>query len=185
MPRARVTASITTGGQRTNLFGVGYHDHNWGNTAPASILDHWYWGHAHLADYTFVALRAVSHAKYGNRVFPALLFARGREILAQRTTAFDFSAVDESVEPTTGVPLAGRLVYQVDARAAHYRLEFTRSRDVLAFGFGEARGYLRFVGDVRMERSAGAAEPEVTSGSGLWEILSFGSRQTASGVSAQ
>jgi hypothetical protein len=174
MARARVTASITLGGRRQQLSGLGYHDHNWGNSAPASIVDHWYWGHVHLGPYTFVAVRAVSHAKYGRRVFPVFLLAQGGEILAQSTTdGLGFLAHDESVEPSTGVPVASRLTYELEARGERFRVDFARRRDVLALGFGDAGGYLRFVGDARLERQGGPA----FEGQGLWEILSFGPRQ--------
>lgn len=184
MPRARVTAEITAGGRRERLAGVGYHDHNWGNVAPASAIDHWYWGHAHVGEYTAVMLRAVSHAKYGNEVLVAFLLARGGEALAQGTDGLGFSALDEAREPSTGVPVAGRLIYQIPAGDERYRVEFARRRDVLALSFGDAGGYLRFVGDVRIERAGGAGASEVASGDGLWEVLSFGPRQRAAAAPA-
>ncbi|WP_437309504.1 hypothetical protein [Sorangium sp. So ce388] len=185
MPRARVTAEITAGGRRERLGGVGYHDHNWGNVAPASAIDHWYWGHAHIGEYTVVTLRAVSHAKYGKAVLVAYLLARGGEVLAQGTEGLELSAIGEARDPGTGVPVASRLIYEIPAGDARYRLEFARRRDVLALGFGDAGGYLRFVGDARLERVGGAGAPEGASGDGLWEVLSFGPRQAAGAPAAQ
>jgi hypothetical protein len=179
MPRARVSATIKNGDRTEALSGVGYHDHNWGNVAPASIVDHWYWGHTHVGDVTLVALHAVSHAKYGKVVFPAFLLMRGGEVLAEGVEGLEFSAVDEAPESQTGVPVASRLVYGLPVGDSRYQVEFVRRRDVLALGFGEAGGYLRFVGDTRVERTRDGKTLEDIRGDGLWECLSFGPRQAS------
>lgn len=177
MPRARVIAELTTSGRSERLTGIGYHDHNWGNAAPASLIDHWYWGHSHLGDYTIVTLRLVSAAKYGKQVISAFLLGRGSTVLAQGLEGLALTVEEETIEPSTGVPVAARLMYELPAGEERYRLDFTRRRDVLALGFGDAGGYLRFVGTAALARTTGAGPAESVSGDGLWEVLSFGPRQ--------
>jgi len=172
MPRARVRATILAGEQRIEGAGIGYHDHNWGNSGPSALIDHWYWGHAHAGDYTFVALHAMSAAKYGHRLFQPFLFARGRERVDGEIT---LTAVDETVEPRSGILAARRLVYRVRAGVLDYRIAFDRARDVLALGFGSAGGYLRFVGPTGIERDGAV----LAGGEGQFECLSFGSHRRA------
>ena len=169
MPRARVVARIVSAGRSERLAGVGYHDHNWGNVATASVVDHWYWGHAHIGPYTVVAIRVVAHAKYGCPVFPAFLVARDGAIVATGTDALELATSDLVVEPTSGVSVANRYAYRLPSPEGVFRFEFTRRRDVLALGFGDARGYLRFVGDARLTDPAGTT----LAGDGIWELLSF------------
>src|SRR5688500_3024563 len=171
MPRARVTASFTTDGRVEHLTGTGYHDHNWGTAAPASMVDHWYWGHAHLGAYTFVAVRVVAQARYGKRVIPAMLLARGADVLAAGVGGFELSLADEVVEPRTGVHLANRLVYDIATKDGPCRVTFERRRDVLALPLGPGSGYLRFVGDARLEHAGATVAAD-----GLWECLSFAPR---------
>ena len=177
MPRAHVTAEITTEDRRELLSGIGYHDHNWGNAAPASLVDHWDWGHAHLGDFTVVTLHFVSHVKYGRQVVPAFFLGRSGQVLAQGVGGLQLTTRDEGIEPSTGVPVAAHLEYELAAGEARYRLDFTRRRDVLALGFGDAGGYLRFVGAASLARTAGLGPTESVRGEGLWEVLSFGPRQ--------
>jgi hypothetical protein len=180
MPRARVEAQIKTELGTERLTGLGYHDHNWGNSAPASIVDHWYWGHAHLGDYTLVALRAVSHQKYDKAVFHAFLFAQGDKVLAQGSAGMELTASGEEVEPQTGVPVAARLEYRLCTAEAHYAVDVTRRRDIFTLGFGDAGGYIRFVGNARLVRTANGAAPETIDGDGMWEKLSLGEHQARS-----
>ncbi len=57
VPYGTVSATITEGGQVKQITGSAYHDHNWGNQLMGSMLDYWYWGRAHIGDYTLVYVR--------------------------------------------------------------------------------------------------------------------------------
>jgi len=65
VPYGTVTATVIEDGQAKRFEGSAYHDHNWGNKLMGSFLDHWYWGRAHVGDYTLVYVRMTT--KY---VFP-------------------------------------------------------------------------------------------------------------------
>ena len=39
VPRARVEGTLTVAGHRRRVAGVGYHDHNWGNTYMSAVFD--------------------------------------------------------------------------------------------------------------------------------------------------
>ena len=65
VPYGTVTASITVGGTTTQHVGSAYHDHNWGNHLMGSFLDYWYWGRAHVGDYTVVYVRMTTKGLFG------------------------------------------------------------------------------------------------------------------------
>ena len=65
VPYGTVSATVVEYGETKQLVGSGYHDHNWGNKLMGSFLDHWYWGRAHVGNYTLVYVRMTT--KY---VFP-------------------------------------------------------------------------------------------------------------------
>ncbi|MBI3738752.1 MAG: hydroxyneurosporene dehydrogenase, partial [Chloroflexi bacterium] len=54
IPFGTVEGTLTYDGQTHHVKGAGYHDHNWGNVGLNEVMDHWYWGRAHLGDYTLI-----------------------------------------------------------------------------------------------------------------------------------
>jgi len=83
IPYGRVEGALTYDGQTRLVRGDGYHDHNWGNVALPSVLDHWYWGRAHLGDYTLIFVEQVALKKYGSTRLPVFLLARGEAVLVE------------------------------------------------------------------------------------------------------
>lgn len=177
VPRGTVQAAITIDGRRQELAGVGYHDHNWGNVALRKIIDHWYWGRARIGDYTVLTLNFVGHESYGRRVHPAFMVAKGGRILASAVDDIRFTAAEYSRNAETGTPVANRLVYELDDGGSRYAVTFRRRRDVLALDFGPAGAYVRFLGDVAIERCVGERVVETERGDAMWELLYFGTRE--------
>lgn len=178
--RGDVRAAISVAGQLRELTGTGYHDHNWGNVAPRKVLDHWYWGRARLGEYTVVSLMFVSHRDYDNAPLPAMMVARGDEIIASAVgaDAIGFTAADVMTHAGTGIPVAHRLEYSVAAGAHAFRVTFRQRQEVSTLDFGPAGAYLRFRGEVTVEHSHDGVV-DTASGTALWELLYFGERATA------
>ena len=61
--------------------GYGYHDHNWGNIDLPKVLDHWYWGRAHIGDFTLIYVEQIATKAYGSKKLPVFMLAKGDEIL--------------------------------------------------------------------------------------------------------
>lgn len=180
LTRGAVEATVTIDGDTQRQVGAGYHDHNWGNIAPRKVLDHWYWGRARIGDYTVVTLNFVSHDKYDNTRLPALMIAKGDEIIASAVgperIAFTGSDVVEHAQ--TGVPVAKRLEYRVEHGDDMFRVMFEHRRDAYTLDLGTAGAYLRFTGDVSIEHHRAGEVTTVTDQS-LWELLYFGDRPAA------
>ncbi len=81
IPYGIVQGTLTYDGQMHAVSGNGYHDHNWGNAALASVMDHWYWGRAHLGDYTLIFVEQIASKKYGSTRIPVFLLSKGEKVL--------------------------------------------------------------------------------------------------------
>jgi predicted secreted hydrolase len=101
VPYGTVTATITEGGRTTELTGGGYHDHNWGNHLMGSFLDHWYWGRAHVGDYTVVYVRMTTRGVFGFGEFhlPTFFLAKGDRLITDDLLPLRLETSDEVPGP--------------------------------------------------------------------------------------
>ncbi len=81
IPYGTVEGTLTYDGRTHAVRGTGYHDHNWGNVSLPSVMDHWYWGRAHIGDYTLIFVEQVTSKKYGSTRIPVILLAKGEKVL--------------------------------------------------------------------------------------------------------
>lgn len=65
VPYGTIEGTVVIDGQERAVTGAGYHDHNWGNHEMGDALDHWYWGRAHIGDYTVVYVRMTTKGVLG------------------------------------------------------------------------------------------------------------------------
>jgi hypothetical protein len=173
VPRGVLSGTLTHDGVQQSVDGAGYHDHNWGTAPLRKLIDHWYWGRAQIGDYTIVSLNFISHPDYGRQCHPALILAKGGEILAAAEHDIEFSATDLHADETTGAQVAHSLRYSYNRDHALYVVRFEHERDVFLLDFGKASAYHRYVGEVALERHAGDELLERVSGDALWELLDF------------
>lgn len=82
IPYGSVEGTLTYDGQVHAVRGTGYHDHNWGTVALPSVMDHWYWGRAHIGEYTLIFVEQIALKKYGSARMPVFLLAKGGRVLA-------------------------------------------------------------------------------------------------------
>jgi CrtC N-terminal lipocalin domain len=80
-PRARVSGTVTVNGRRSEVQGVGYHDHNWGVGTMGRIVDHWYWGRIYADDLTCIYANVFTTERYGRQVSKPFMLARGSEVV--------------------------------------------------------------------------------------------------------
>jgi predicted secreted hydrolase len=77
IPYGTVEGKLTHSGQTHSVRGTGYHDHNWGNVALPSVLDHWYWVRAHVGPYTLIFVEQIALKKIWFGAFAGLPACRG------------------------------------------------------------------------------------------------------------
>jgi len=66
LPKAQVEGEITIDGEKLNVQGIGYHDHNW-NSTLSSVIDvfSWYWGKISSKSFTMVFANVMKNTKEG------------------------------------------------------------------------------------------------------------------------
>lgn len=94
IPFGTVEGTLTYDGQIHRVRGTGYHDHNWGNVGLNEVLDHWYWGRAHIGDYTLIFVEQVAADEFGNVRMPVFLLAKGDRILTGDSRPLSMQARD-------------------------------------------------------------------------------------------
>lgn len=101
VPYGTVAATITENGSTTQVSGSAYHDHNWGNHLMGSFLDHWFWGRAHIADYTLVYVRMTTKGMLGlgSINIPTFYLAKGEEIVTDDLLPLRLTTSDETAGP--------------------------------------------------------------------------------------
>lgn len=83
VPYGTVRGTISLRGETREVQGAMYHDHNWGNATLGSQIDHWYWGRAHLGDYSliFTMMTTVKMLGHGGIKLPVFYISKGDRIL--------------------------------------------------------------------------------------------------------
>ena len=189
VPEGAVEGFYEVGGVRAEVNGVGYHDHNWGNVGMTSIINDWYWARGKAGPYSVIASYITSHEKYDFEEIPIFMLARDGKVVADRAEYVRFRATDAYIDPKTKKPVANVTKYFYYDGADRYVVTFTKRRDLVAATFVEQMNgwrklaarlvrfdgaYLRFVGDLTVERWSGADLVETFSDEAIWEIMYFG-----------
>ena len=109
VPYGTVTGTVTDAEGTRTVNGTGYHDHNWGNHLMGSGLDHWYWGRAHIDDFSliFVMLTTKGAFGIGSINIPTLFLAKGETLLTDDLVPLHLTTSGE-------VPGPGHQTYPTD-----------------------------------------------------------------------
>ncbi len=80
-PRARVTGTISIDGEKREVTGRGYHDHNWGVGNMPRIIERWHWGRLYTDDFSLLFAAVRTQARYAHHESRPLMLAHGGEIV--------------------------------------------------------------------------------------------------------
>ena len=189
VPEGKVSGYYEVDGVRSDAKGVGYHDHNWGNVGMTAIINDWYWARGQAGPYSVIASYITSHEKYDFTEIPIFMLAKDGEIVADQAEFVRFRASDVYIDPKTKKPIAGVTKYYYDDGAERYVVKFAKKRDLVAATFAEQMNgwrklaahlirfdgaYLRFVGDLTIERWSGSTLVESFTDEAIWEVMYFG-----------
>ncbi len=81
IPYGKVEGTINCDGQIRQVSGAGYHDHNWGNIGLNEVMDHWYWGRAHIGEYTLIYVEQIGAKEYEYTRMPVFMLAKEDQVL--------------------------------------------------------------------------------------------------------
>ncbi len=191
VPQGKVTVTIAEkGSPARTLTGTGYHDHNWGDIAMSKLINHWYWGRAHVGPYSIVSSYIYAEKAYGGTELPVFMLAKDGKVVADDAAKVRLILEEGFTDEKSKKPVANRVIYDYQGEAGErYRVIYRRSETILDFRFADmVRGlqrllarllrvdgaYLRFRGQVSVERYAGDALVEQVSDPGIWELMYFG-----------
>ena len=120
---------------------------------------------------------------------PIFMLAKGGKIIADDARKVRLHLEDEHADPTSGKPVANDVVYEYEDGPERYRVSYRRSETIVddllvkrVSGFKHllaklARfdgAYLRFTGNVQLERFVNGELVEDVSDPGIWEMMYFG-----------
>jgi hypothetical protein len=114
---------------------------------------------------------------------------RGGEIIADDGRKVRFHLEDQHMDPKSGKPVANVIVYEYEDGPDRYRVSYRRSETIVdeelitrvsGFKYLLAKlarfdgAYLRFTGNVRLERFVNGELVDDVSDPGIWEMMYFG-----------
>jgi hypothetical protein len=92
IPFGKVEGKLTYDGKSRKVSGTGYHDHNWGNISLNDVMSHWYWGRAHIGDYSLIFVEMNTLPAFGSQKVPVFMLAKKDKILAGDGTPLTMTA---------------------------------------------------------------------------------------------
>jgi predicted secreted hydrolase len=189
VPEGKVQAKYSIGGRTSITTGVGYHDHNWGNTLMLKLMHHWYWARGSAGPYSVIASYITAEKEYGYSTLPVFMLARDGKLIADDKSKVTFEELAPYTDTDTGKPVANLTRYTYTDGDERYVVTYTRHSDLSTVKFVDALkgpkklaamisgfdgAYLRFVGEVRIERYEGETLAESYVDDALWELMYFG-----------
>ena len=194
VPQGHVDATLHIGDEVVKASGVGYHDHNWGNVSMMDVINNWYWGRGQAGPYTVIACYLTAEARYGFTELPIYMLAKNGTIIADDNTKVQFTPAESSHDPETGKPVADLLTYSYTDGDTHDVITWRRHRTILRDKFiddisgvkhflamlmGFDGAYLRFTGELSIERYEDGVRGERAAGAAIWELMHFGKNHEA------
>ena len=70
VPKCKVSGKLYYDGKEVEVQGLGYHDHQWMNTAHMTLYHHWLWGRMYTDRYTVYIYDFVAANRYGYKQLP-------------------------------------------------------------------------------------------------------------------
>ncbi len=183
VPEGALSGTLSIDGQRSTFTGTGYHDHNWGNAPPWSLMRNWWWGRGEVNGKTVVMSEMRPAKGRGDKAMSLLLVAGVDGIVAKlhgdqtaliETTATPGNALNTDQTFSAWVTLQSR---DANARFERHGVP-TTSLDLLSGSPGIVRFFARLAGrspwytrwrsDVTLEVGG-----QLTKGTGTIEFMDF------------
>jgi hypothetical protein len=199
VPQGTVTAAYRIGDETHTTTGIGYHDHNWGNVGLMEIINDWYWARGQAGPYSVIASYVTAHKKYDHAPVTLFMLAKDGEVVADDEARTRFETDDYYVDPLTGKPVANVTRYRYEGDGESYVVTFTRHGDLTRSRFidgvhGFKRlaaelvrfdgAYLRFAGELHIQRVVDGHVVEEFSDEAIWELMYFGHARGEAGSPA-
>ncbi|MGO4348782.1 hypothetical protein AB4Z45_25155 [Paenibacillus sp. MCAF9] len=195
-PSANLEAVLTIEGERCELKGNGYHDHNWGNAEINQLINHWYWCRANIGPYSVISCDIISDKKYKYTRQPIIMIAKNGVILEDREEFMMIERQETINHPFTKKFMDNKLKFnQTSGKNKTYQIEYHRKGDIVAdsllsgmkLSFPQRIAvkllrmnptYVRCIGTVTLTVRENGKQ-EVYEQEGLWEQMFFAKNKEA------
>jgi CrtC N-terminal lipocalin domain len=189
VPQGSVTGSYSVDGVTTQVTGVGYHDHNWGNVGIVKIIHDWYWARGQAGPYSVIASYITAVQQYDYQGIPVFMLARDGEIVADDASLVRFETEGGYTDEFTGKPVASVTRYVYEHDDDKIVVSFNRERDLIRARMVDelplakrllaklARfdgAYQRFAGPMTVTVFKAGVQVEEYSDDAIWELMYFG-----------
>jgi hypothetical protein len=189
VPQGEVRARYTVDGRTTETTGIGYHDHNWGNTALSTLIHNWYWARGQAGAFSVIASFITAAEAYDFDTIPLFMLARDGRVVADDPDKVEFVREVVATDEHTGKPVADITRYTYVDGDDTYVVSFHRRQTIAAERLIDtlhgpkkvaarlARfdgAYLRFSGKVSVTHRRADAVVEEAHDDGVWELMYFG-----------
>jgi len=189
VPQGAVTVAYSVDREQHETTGIGYHDHNWGNVGLMKVVHDWYWARGQAGPYAVIASYITAAKAYGFEAIPIFMLTHDNVLVGDDPAKVTFERSGIYTDETTGKPVAATTRYTYDAGEDRYVVSFTRRHDLSASRMidsvkGVKRiaarlthfdgAYLRFVGDLKVDRYCGDKLAESYTDDAIWELMYFG-----------
>lgn len=132
IPYGAVEGRMIYDGKMHVVKGSCYHDHNWGNVGLNQVLASWYWGRAHVGDYTLIFAEMQATKQYDHQAIPIFMLARGSQILVGEGEPLQVVEGDFIADPG-GRSYPDKLDVEWQKGADHVRLKLRDPRLIDSF----------------------------------------------------
>ncbi|MGE8077534.1 hypothetical protein [Peribacillus loiseleuriae] len=193
-PSAIIEATLTIGEKHIQLYGTGYHDHNWGNIGMEKLMNHWYWGRAKIEGFDIIACDIIAEKKYNYKRLPVFMIAKDGKIITDDQSLTKIQREDTITHPVTKKFMDNHLIYhQPISSSESYTVEFIRNTDIVSMSllnnWAPTKAlmakllranptYTRILGEVRLTHELNGVK-KVYKAEGLWEQMFFGNNKHA------
>ena len=195
-PSSITTSILTIDGASTELNGMGYHDHNWGNISMNKVINHWYWGRAKVGEYDIIACDIISEKKTGYTRLPVFMIAKDGVILEDNQKQTTVIRSDVIEHPISGKFYDNHLGYvQQSNDGTVYKVEMIRQHDIVSVCLLDVDSvtplqrrlakmirmnptYIRTLGEVILTIEKDGTSQQFKQ-EGLWEQMFFGKNKDA------
>jgi hypothetical protein len=172
MPRAKVTGTLTLGGKKIALSGLGYHDHQWGSVdlvkgllmEDGHIFDYWYWGRIHLPKHTLVYWDGQLRPELGSGRHKRLVVLEGDKLVDYLTDGIYTDVAEIETDPVSGIDYHRTLVMAIDSDTINGRLTMRPKGDLGKWLFPPRSGYVRYICDCEASLEVMGKKVEATVG---------------------
>lgn len=192
VPEGIVNGTLKTKDDFIELYGTGYHDHNWGNKLMILLMNDWYWGRAKIGDYVVVSSYIYANKKDGYKATPIFMLAKDGQILTDEASKYlHYEEKDFIKDSYTKRHVAKTLVYDYNDKDhnIHYRITYKKGDEdverqnmtdivgrplaVMFYLLGFRGSYHRMGGTVVLEKFENEEIVERIEAPAMWEQMCF------------